>query len=307
MLAGDGGAPAAAITELRRDVPPRIAHALIVGLAPNHDDRHITASNFVRVIEETIDLRAAREACIAVLASVRREGTRGPASVARLAAQQADTDETALFSDKTAPSAPATQQATASLAPAVPAPWLVPSHAPVAHSQKPAAMGRNPLPWLAAAGLGVLVLGSAVVLVARHGREARASAAASEHTSAAVAPTEKPVAPAQSIAVPPANAAASTNMSAPIGTTAPDVEPNATASATPPQMAGAADGAAVSRTGTIVTGSAAEHHRVYVAGRVVGEGEGTFEVPCGRHVVRVGSAGHDQSVVVPCGGSVDVR
>jgi len=57
----------------------------------------------------------------------------------------------------------------------------------------------------------------------------------------------------------------------------------------------------------MLTGSSAEHHRVFFDGRVVGEGEGSFVVPCGAHVVRIGSAGQDRNVVVPCGGSVDLR
>ncbi|GAC1542096.1 MAG: hypothetical protein NVS3B10_06560 [Polyangiales bacterium] len=43
-------------------------------------------------------------------------------------------------------------------------------------------------------------------------------------------------------------------------------------------------------------------HRVFVDGRVVGEGPGPLEVPCGRHAVKVGSGGKTQSLDLPCGG-----
>jgi hypothetical protein len=48
-------------------------------------------------------------------------------------------------------------------------------------------------------------------------------------------------------------------------------------------------------------------HRVWVDEHLVGESPGSFSVRCGKHAVRVGSAGGVQHVTVPCGGEVDVR
>ncbi len=45
-------------------------------------------------------------------------------------------------------------------------------------------------------------------------------------------------------------------------------------------------------------------HRVFVDGRLAGDGPRTVAVTCGSHEVRVGSAGTVRSVDVPCGGEV---
>ena len=44
--------------------------------------------------------------------------------------------------------------------------------------------------------------------------------------------------------------------------------------------------------------------RVFIDGRLAGEGPRTFSTSCGTHTVRVGSAGTTQSINVPCGGEV---
>jgi serine/threonine protein kinase len=57
--------------------------------------------------------------------------------------------------------------------------------------------------------------------------------------------------------------------------------------------------------GAIVPPSAARHHRIWIDGEVIDPSGGpTIRVPCGTHVVRIGSAGASQSVNVPCGGRV---
>ncbi len=59
-------------------------------------------------------------------------------------------------------------------------------------------------------------------------------------------------------------------------------------------------------TGNVVASSRAAGHRVFIDGRVAGQGPGSFLVKCGRHTVRVGSSGASQRVDVPCGGAVNV-
>jgi hypothetical protein len=59
--------------------------------------------------------------------------------------------------------------------------------------------------------------------------------------------------------------------------------------------------------GTLISPAAGVSHRVYVDGRVVGESGQTFLVRCGEHVVRIGSAGRDQHVLVPCGGEISIQ
>jgi hypothetical protein len=57
-----------------------------------------------------------------------------------------------------------------------------------------------------------------------------------------------------------------------------------------------------SSSGELVTPALADSHRVFVDGRVLGVSGDRIRVPCGPHVVQIGSRGHPQSLVVPCGG-----
>jgi hypothetical protein len=45
---------------------------------------------------------------------------------------------------------------------------------------------------------------------------------------------------------------------------------------------------------------------VFVDGKVVGEGASTLQLACGPHKVRIGSHGAEQTLVVPCGGAVEL-
>jgi hypothetical protein len=58
--------------------------------------------------------------------------------------------------------------------------------------------------------------------------------------------------------------------------------------------------------GTVRLPAWTKGRRVYVDGRVVGEGPEPLQVRCGTHLLRLGSAGKEQSVVVPCGSAVRV-
>jgi hypothetical protein len=58
--------------------------------------------------------------------------------------------------------------------------------------------------------------------------------------------------------------------------------------------------------GEIAPPSTAAGHRVFVDGRVAGEGTATIRVHCGSHTVRVGSAGTEHKLDVPCGGTISV-
>lgn len=59
-------------------------------------------------------------------------------------------------------------------------------------------------------------------------------------------------------------------------------------------------------TGTLRTADSGGH-RVWIDGHLVGNTPQSFEVPCGHHVVRVGSGGQPQMTEVPCGGEVSVE
>ncbi len=80
--------------------------------------------------------------------------------------------------------------------------------------------------------------------------------------------------------------------------------PSPASSASSPARAAAA--APSASTGRLVTAPAELGHRVFVDGRFAGGGGTPLTVRCGRHDVRVGSAGRLRTVEIPCGGEVEV-
>jgi hypothetical protein len=48
-------------------------------------------------------------------------------------------------------------------------------------------------------------------------------------------------------------------------------------------------------------------HRIFVDGKVAGEGVAAIRVKCGAHVVKVGSGGAEKNVDVPCGGEIGLE
>jgi eukaryotic-like serine/threonine-protein kinase len=85
-----------------------------------------------------------------------------------------------------------------------------------------------------------------------------------------------------------------------LASTSPSVEP-ASSSPAPP----APEPSAVpSDHGELRFPPYAAGHRIFVDGRVVGDGAQPATVRCGTHEVRIGSAGAPQQVDVPCGGSI---
>jgi hypothetical protein len=59
-------------------------------------------------------------------------------------------------------------------------------------------------------------------------------------------------------------------------------------------------------TGALDLPPAADGHRVYVDGKMVGVPPTPIIIGCGQHVVRIGSAGKDRDVFVPCGGRLSL-
>jgi serine/threonine protein kinase len=111
-----------------------------------------------------------------------------------------------------------------------------------------------------------------------------AVASASPVPNANAPKTIAPIAPA------PASSAASASAKAPLA-----VNP---ASRAPPSAA---------TTGDIVTPAIAHQHRVFLDDQFAAAHSGeTLHVPCGKHVIRIGSRGAKQSIDVPCGGLVRV-
>ena len=59
-------------------------------------------------------------------------------------------------------------------------------------------------------------------------------------------------------------------------------------------------------TGRLLTDASEKGHRIFVDGRFAGGGGAPLVVRCGRHDVRVGSAGRLRKIDVPCGGDLSV-
>ena len=72
------------------------------------------------------------------------------------------------------------------------------------------------------------------------------------------------------------------------------------ASASPPATTATTATTADMTTGTVVLPANAMGHRVFLDGRVVRDAP-TLRVSCGPHVIKVGSAGKEQPIAVPCG------
>ena len=61
-------------------------------------------------------------------------------------------------------------------------------------------------------------------------------------------------------------------------------------------------------TGTVTVGPARPGHRVWIDEHLMAEeSPASYSVPCGRHLVQVGSHGTPQTVDVPCGADIEIR
>jgi cytoskeletal protein RodZ len=107
---------------------------------------------------------------------------------------------------------------------------------------------------------------------------------------------------------PPASSAATVTATAtPTATAAAAATATATSPTIPtPPPASASSGTSDTQ-GTLKTSRSAAGHRVFVDGKTVGQGQGSFRVPCGEHTVKIGSSGLAQTLKVPCGGEVSAK
>ena len=53
--------------------------------------------------------------------------------------------------------------------------------------------------------------------------------------------------------------------------------------------------------GVVILPGYARDHRIYVDGKVVGEGVAPLVIACGQHSIQIGSQGKPRDVNVPCG------
>jgi hypothetical protein len=87
------------------------------------------------------------------------------------------------------------------------------------------------------------------------------------------------------------------------------VQPNASSAAPPVATVAATAPPTLSippQSGALIAGKEARQHRIFVDGKPVGEGPGTYFVACGAHTVKIGSSGKPRDVDLACGTSINI-
>jgi hypothetical protein len=92
----------------------------------------------------------------------------------------------------------------------------------------------------------------------------------------------------------------------PVASVPPSAGSASTISRSPSPLSGPSAISLASPTQGIVKTPLSRGHRLFVDGRVVGETPTPVLVSCGAHTIKVGSAGREQLIDVPCGGGVTV-
>jgi serine/threonine-protein kinase len=206
----------------------------------------------------------------------------------------------------TSPSAPFTPPALPPAEPTPPPAGVVPPVMtfPEHLAQPPSAprpASTNPIVAVALVGVVALGIGSTVVYLRLHPDRADRRATAS--ASLPVVPVSAPVsalappamAPPPPVAPPPVTTPTPTPTPAP-----PSASPQPSTPSSPPPPA------VPEGMGMLVTTDAARGRRIFVDEKVVGQTPQSVAVPCGKHTVRLGSAGKPQSIEVPCAGEIVV-
>ncbi|MEO8876456.1 MAG: protein kinase [Polyangiaceae bacterium] len=165
--------------------------------------------------------------------------------------------------------------------------------------------------WIIAAVFGFALTAVALGLVFHFGNR---SPVTLEHTK--IVATDSTAATSSAAATPAsvtvsATAAATQTSTAATASASATAAPTATATAAPtttaPTSTATAAAAAIpANSAALVAGKDARQHRVFVDGKPVGEGPGTYFVPCGAHTVKIGSSGKPREVDVACGTSLNV-
>jgi hypothetical protein len=275
------------LASLRPDLHPSLCKVIDLALAADPGARRASASAMATVLGSMIGLRAARQACAEALAPMRADPSwhATPKAPSALASSdlpsEPDRTERFHFDEVLVPRS--VRPSTLSLHPL--------PEAPAGVARPRAARVRR---WVALAAAAVAMAAVALLapwwIAVRHRAPKTAERTAPRPASAAHG------GPSAAIGRPP-----------PVSpVTAPPVAPSALPAASPPVVQVPAVPPPSPTRGTLLTPPRAVTHRIYVDGRVIGEGHRSFEVRCGVRLVRVGSAGRDQRVVVPCGGSIAV-
>jgi len=269
------------IERLREGVPPVIAGALRAGLEANPDARSVTAADMRDMLWAFVRADDARRQLAATLAAFRGE------------IQVLPCEQSVTSGRPSIPSAEPVPSSSPSLVPSPAPPAMTPTPAPrrTLKVPTPYAVAQSIVPVHLAASSrpkadGIVLLLTGAVCAAMVGllllpQRAAPQAQTQTQTQIAVAPSAE-LRPPES---PPAET--------PSEATAAETTRNADVPA--------------ATSGTLITPSLADSHRVYLDGRIVGASGQSFSVACGPHSVRIGSAGQLQRVLVPCGGEIEIR
>jgi serine/threonine protein kinase len=256
----------APLESIRGGISRRLADAMRRGLARDPSQRTLSAAEMVDVLRAEGDFESAHAELIAILARHRPVDGRG--SMSQLAPTP-PTGVPALSSTRASYHTPQTMTFSS-------VPESVPPIESAPYSTRAPASARRRSSFAFAAALACVGLVAAAYLSLRP--DAPPVVAAS--------PPIEIVTPQPMIDTVPVTSLPS----APAAAIAPDAAPPASSSTT----------------GEIATPASAHGHRVWVDGRVAAWSSGTtIRVPCGTHVVRIGSAGESTSLVVPCGGTIN--
>ena len=262
----------APIETLRAGIPRRLADALSRGLSRDPEERSLSAQEMVELLRSHADMEIAHAELISRLERIRPMEERG------ILSQSAPTPPVgvAAASSRSRWSFNTPRAMTTSS----------PSHESLAPFEQATASGKLGAKGEHAIAVPAALTAAAVIALA-------VAVGVSLRAPSSLATELAPPEPAPPVAAAPPPAALPAPPPAPAPAPSPSPSPLA------------AEPSAPANTGTIVAPLAARHHRIWVDGEVVVWATGpALRVPCGPHVVRIGSAGASQSVDVPCGGRV---
>jgi serine/threonine protein kinase len=297
---------------LRRGISPALADAMRRGLARDPEARTLTAAEMGRILRRETDLVAAQEILVDLLANIRPTEARAstpptgtrvfgetpPSGTMRF--ERLHLPPEAMPSDARGVSALDSDSHPTLRYETPGAVIVLGSVSPSTVTGAPPVVERRPSRALVASGLGALAACLALAIFVH-----TTSPSEPEHEAAtATLPVSSPSSAreiaetAATLSPPPSALPAPPTVSAP----PPPV------SALVPAPTFVSSPAPASTLGDLVTPVSARGHRVFVDGRYAAPRSGaTISLHCGTHLVRVGSKGRDQTVRVPCGGSVSIE
>jgi serine/threonine protein kinase len=311
----------APVETLRSGISPRLADAMRRGLARDPEARTLTAAEMGRVLRQETDLAFAQVALVDLLSTLRPTEIRAstppagshafgePTPSGTMRFERLHLPPEAMPSDARASSA-SESDSHPTLRYETPAAVIVlGSVAPSTVTGPPPVVKRRPSNLVVATGLVGVAACVALGVFLRNG-------------SSSLPPGEEPgaVLPAatQIVSAPATEEAVAPSVERPAPTPAPLPLPISPPPSPLPSFTAAkplepaapppAPASSVSTMGDLVTPASAHSHRVFVDGHYAAPRSGaTLSLRCGTHTVRVGSKGKDQTVHVPCGGSVSIE